>query len=247
MSAATVKARKSTMASFNTFLEEQHQVDETWPSTMESLTEEQANDRTLYERFAFWLTYTSESARGDAYALGTIKSYVRSAAQIMWQKFKTPGSNLSMLEGPSNWMTKIVTNMERLVMQREFEAGNELSNEAPALHLRHIEAIGAALSGAGTQEAAFRKLVIMLSFLACGRCGEVASLAWPLVKWDHALGAPILMWRDYKNSKDKPVVLLCNNSNSDGDIFLAFADAAAQGQFNLGGPVSEGENKFLFF
>jgi hypothetical protein len=44
MSAATVKARKSTMASFNTFLEEQHQVDETWPSTMESLTEEQAND-----------------------------------------------------------------------------------------------------------------------------------------------------------------------------------------------------------
>jgi hypothetical protein len=102
MAAATVKARNSTTASFNSFLQDQHQVDETWPVTMESLTEEQANDRTLYERYAFWLTYTSESSRGVSYSLGTIKSYARSAAQIMFQRFKTPGSNLSMLEAPGN-------------------------------------------------------------------------------------------------------------------------------------------------
>ena len=83
MSASTVKARKACAASFNTFLAEQHQRDETWPEVMDALTEVHANDRTLYERFAFWLTYNTESASGDAYKLGTLKSYVRSAAQIM--------------------------------------------------------------------------------------------------------------------------------------------------------------------
>jgi hypothetical protein len=49
-----------------------------------------------------------------------------------------------------------------------------------------------------------------------------------------------------KNSKDKPVVLVCNKNNSDGDIFVAYADAAVHGQFNLGGPAEEGAGKALF-
>jgi hypothetical protein len=109
-----VKARTAATARFNSFLAEQHQLDETWPSTMESLTEAQANDRTLFERFAFWLTYTTESTSGEAFKLGTIKSYVRSAAQMMMHKYNVRGSNLSMLEVPNNWLSKIVTNMERL-------------------------------------------------------------------------------------------------------------------------------------
>jgi hypothetical protein len=178
---ATVKARRAATARFNSFLADQHQLDDTWPSTMDDLTEAQANDRTLYERFAFWLTFTTESAGGEAFKLGTIKAYVRSAAQIMMQKYNVPGSNLSMLETSNNWMTKIVANMERVVMQRAFEDGTDMSSEAPALHLFHIEAIGAALSAVGTQDAAFRKLVILQCFMACGRCGEVSCLAWELI------------------------------------------------------------------
>jgi hypothetical protein len=38
----------------------------------------------------------------------------------------------------------------------------------------------------------------------------------------------------------------CNREKSEGDIFLAYGDAAIHGQFNIGGPAEAGKVKFLF-
>jgi hypothetical protein len=164
--------------------------------------------------------------------LGTIKAYVRTAAQLMAKKFEKLGSNLAKLEIANNWMSKIMGNVDRLVMQRAFKDGTEITGESSPLHLHHVKAIAAKLTKANSKDGAFRKLVIMLSFMACGRCGEVVSVAWYLLKWNYALGVPVITWRDFKNSKDKPVVLLCSLESSDGDILIAFGDAAAHNQFN---------------
>jgi hypothetical protein len=243
ISQSTIQGRASSRVSFEKFLEEQHNVDESWPKTMEELTEDQANDKALYERYAYWLTYESESSRGGALSLDTITSYVRAAAQIMKQRFGKTGSNLDKLEstGSANWMSMIVRNIARLVVQQAFDEGVDLYSEPSPLHLHHVKAITVKLAEAGTQDAAFRRLVVLMSFIAAGRCGEVASVAWPLIRWDYALGIPIVKWRDIKNNKDKPVVLLPSRLSSDGDIFIGLGDCAVLGQFCLGGP-----SDFLF-
>ena len=88
----------------------------------------------------------------------------------------------------------------------------------------------AALTRANTNDAAFRKLVLLLNFFSAGRSGEVAGVAWPLISMNYALRLPVVNWYDLKNSKTKPVVLVPDKSCPESDIYLAFSDAAAVGQ-----------------
>ena len=82
------------------------------------------------------------------------------------------------------------------------------------------------LTRADTGDASFRQLVLIQAFQACGRCGEVASCAWPLVHWNPALGVAVIKWRDLEKSNEKPVVLVPSCESMDGDAYAAFADAA---------------------
>jgi integrase len=100
-----------------------------------------------------------------------------------------------------------------------------------------------AYTRADNQEGALRALVLLLCFMAAGRCGEVAFIMWSLIEWDSALGIAIATWRDAKTSKDKPVPFIPAADAWASDIYLAFADAAAYGVFNLGGPSTP---KLLF-
>lgn len=96
-----------------------------------------------------------------------------------------------------------------------------------------------------TLDAAFRGLVMLLCFMAAGRCGEVAHVAWNLFEMNHAFGLVFIIWRDMKNSKDKPVPLLPAVDNPNHDICLSLACAASFGLFNItAGPPTE--NKYLF-
>lgn len=82
-------------------------------------------------------------------------------------------------------------------------------------------------------------------FAAAGRGGEVASCAWNLINFDHALGLNYFDWIDYKNSKKKPVPIL-PGLTPDSDVFLAFGDCAINGQFNIGGATIERFGKSVF-
>lgn len=104
----------------------------------------------------------------------------------------------------------------------------------------------AALTRANTNDAAFRKLVLLLNFFSAGRSGEVAGVAWPLISMNYALRLPVVNWYDLKNSKTKPVVLVPDKSCPESDIYLAFSDAAAVGQFNRGAGSAYTDVKFLF-
>ena len=127
MAQSTIEGRDTTRANFSLFLLEQNRVDSSWPINFDELTDEQANDITLYERYAFWLTYTSESSRGAAFALGTRKNYLRGIAQQLLHRFPRAGSNLSKLEkgreSSSSWMSRIVGNLTRLAIQRAANEG----------------------------------------------------------------------------------------------------------------------------
>ncbi len=120
---STLDGREAIKKNFEEFLVDQNIIDQSWPKTVHGLSEGQANDITLYERYAYWITYDKESSRGAAFALGSRKDYVRGAAQLLARRFSTPGSNLSKLEMPNNWMSKIVSNLFRLAIQRAADEG----------------------------------------------------------------------------------------------------------------------------
>ena len=115
--------------------------------------------------------------------------------------------------------------------------------------------MGAVIHGylrVGNIEAAMRALVLVLCFMAVGRCGEVAFLEWSLIDWDLAFGLVILTWRDVKNSKDKPVPLLPDAKTWTLDFYFISGFAAVLGMFNVrassSSSSSEGDEgpRFLF-
>ena len=129
---STELSRITHIKAFNQFLAHQHLRHKDIPTDHASLTEVQANDKTIYERFAHWLVYHFNSKRKKPAELGTIKNYVWGITQILAQNFPSPSTrtNLSVLlnlpAGTNTWMTKLVSNMERIVVHKAFDEGREV-------------------------------------------------------------------------------------------------------------------------
>ena len=77
--ASTIAGRNAAVISFNDFLALQNAADSSWASTYDGLTSEQANDVSLYERYARHMTFSAQNSSGSAYEAGTIKNYLRGA------------------------------------------------------------------------------------------------------------------------------------------------------------------------
>ena len=130
MATATVKGRSAVVANVNLFLVHHRTFYPDWPNKIGGLSEPQANEQLLYQRYSHWIAYTHETIRGgQPLMLGTIKQYIRSFAQIMFNTFHTIGNInlLSQLQQTPNWMTKIIANVKRLVNQLAFETGADVS------------------------------------------------------------------------------------------------------------------------
>ena len=139
---ATDVGRRSAKAAFDNFLAYQrsHAEYAQWPGKMDDLTEEQANDKSLFERFAHWLVYHSKG-RGLDTSLkpGTIRDYIRGVGQqLMDVHGKTPGSSLSFLGGPNNWLSGIVNAVEVLFVQKAMAEGGNVSRRT---HEEHRSAV----------------------------------------------------------------------------------------------------------
>jgi hypothetical protein len=130
MASATIKGRSAVVTNVNRFLGYHRTFFPDWPAKVDELSEPQANEQLLYQRYSHWIVYTFETARGgQPLMLGTIKQYIRTFAQIMFYKFFKHGNVdlLSQLQQAPNWVTKIVANVKRLVTQLAFEIGTEVS------------------------------------------------------------------------------------------------------------------------
>ena len=247
MAPSTVSGRSSAAKMFASFLVAQHENDSSWPTTADELTEEQANSPALYERYAFYLANVVESGRGrGVLALGSAKNYLRAAGQGQANgPHAKPGSKLRELLLPNNWMSKIVDQMVRRFVLRAIAEGTELSSSATPLALIQLRAIIESLARANSPEAAFRAIVQLETYMACGRGGEVATVSWPLVNWSHTINNRVFTWSEVKTHKQYPVPTFSDRSHPDSDVYEVEGNAAIHGQFNRGGPPEEGEAKLL--
>lgn len=134
-SKSTNNGRESFKNAFGGFLQYQNQCDPSWPDAIEALTERQANDQGLYERYAFYLINDCVSSHGKPYALGTVKDYVRGAAQLMASDYghSKLGNSLSKLEIQPSWMTRLVDNIVRVMSQKAYDNGENVSPHSTLL------------------------------------------------------------------------------------------------------------------
>jgi len=85
MATATVKGRSAVVTNVNHFLAHHHTFYPDWPDNIDDLSERQANEQLVYQRYSHWVVYTHETARGgQPLMLGTIKQFIRSFAQIIF-------------------------------------------------------------------------------------------------------------------------------------------------------------------
>ena len=129
-SISSTNSRKAATAQVNLFLKEQQRNSEfeDWPTDMEHLTYEEANDIGLYERFAYFMAHDSVSKKGSKFKVDAMINYVREFGQLMYTKHHDGArpSNLSSV-GPGqgrSFISRITDNMDRLVCELAFETGD---------------------------------------------------------------------------------------------------------------------------
>lgn len=61
---------------------------------------------------------------------------------------------------------------------------------------------------ANTDQSLFRRFVILLIYLACGRAGEVALTFWSLISWNYTIKNVYFNWSQSKTSKQKGIAVL---------------------------------------
>lgn len=120
---STQSSNSSAEKNFEIFLAYQNGHDSSWPVLIRDISEAQANDVKLYERYSSWLTFNFESNRGGSPALGTIRDYVRHIGHFFSLRFTTLGTKLRHLDGNNSWMTILLDNVQRLLAQEAFDKG----------------------------------------------------------------------------------------------------------------------------
>ena len=235
-SASTINGTVSASKALSAFLHEQNLQDNRWPKNAKELTLEQRQSSAMYERIAHFYANSVELGRkkDSTLELGSAKNYLRDNA-------RTLGA------GEDVQISKIVDKLVNYFVLRAIDEGVDcLSSSAPPLYLKQLYKVIEALTRANTSEASFRALVLVLTYDAVGRGGEVGALCWPLVRWAYDIDNGLFTWCKRKTGKQYPVPLLPHRDNPDGDAYYQMSNAAAHGQFNRVGPARNGEALPLF-
>jgi hypothetical protein len=66
------------------------------------------------------------------------------------------------------------------------------------------------------------------------------SLTLKLIKWGRSIGLPTLTWRDQKNGRDKPGVIIPAKDNEDfsRDAMFLYANSGLMNLYNDKGPAA---------
>ena len=100
---------------------------------------------------------------------------------------------------------------------------------------------------ANSEQSLFRRFVILLIFLACGRAGEVALTFWSLITWNYITKNIFFNWSQTKTSKQKGVNILPDKDCFFMDFYHALGCLFMTKYFmkNRWDPENSEENVFL--
>ncbi len=199
-------------------------------------------EQQIYLEFASYMmeeyTYTLGKDEELELALSTQSKYLRYLLHHAQRKFGHIDAHkpffVCLTAGVQSWLTSAEARIEREITTKCQLAGVPVFTSATAVHREHVVRIARAylqhhnLMRGGTS--LLKRLVVVLTWSAAGRPGEVATLCFDLCEWDDHYNCLGIWWHQPKVSKVKKVMLLaCRDPIM--CPFNAFADYFASGAY----------------
>jgi hypothetical protein len=186
-----------------------------------------------------------------------VLSQVMAVGKEKFNTFEASGNFFSVLgtnqNAPTNWYRESRQGCERLIRRRAIVKGDPIKEQATPIPRIAVQDMGFQLFRIGTADAALRRAIIVITYLAAGRGGEAATTTWDLVRWDYDYGVAEFTWSQEKTGKQKPIIFL-NSVGGKGwwnmDFYhsLGFLLMAGKGQDKVqrGADDSNTQNSWIF-
>ena len=232
-------ARENAIRIFNEFASERGSPD------FDQITAEQFCCQPLIQAVAHYLVYdykTGEKNGKKPLKLGGVLGVLSQVMTVGKEKFSTSeatGIFFNVLgtnhNSPTNWYREIRQGCERIIRQRFIAQGDPIKDQATPIPRIAVQDMGYQLFRTGTADAALRRAIIVITYLAAGRGGEASTVTWDLVRWDYDYQVVVFTWSQQKTGKQKPMIFL-NNVGGPGwwhmDFYhvLGFLLMAGKGQ-----------------
>lgn len=248
-SASLLAAHKSTIALFFKFRSSSGLLQAHYPfSTWEGALEHLVCTTFTVESFAYYLTHEHKKAGAEFLSAGTLTQYLSNFMNAAKRRFPTNPFFACMDPADSNnWYKQLLKSVTRTVAKRALKAGLDLSFQAPPLYRADMILVSKALARHANapnfaKQDMLRRLMLNMTFQACGRAGEIMTLSWDLIEWDKRFRVPVAKWMQLKVSKQKPVIFMVGRERHSclwkgfGDAFIAQVFRPDNGQASSSKP-----------
>ena len=145
-----------------------------------------------------------------------------------------------------NWYTKMRSGMERRIVKRCIDEGEQITTKAPAVGRSVVNAIATSLISHNTEDAMYRRFLICLTFLVSGRSGESGTATWNLTTWDHILSNVSFEWSQSKTGKQKGVTMVSDFRSYEMDFYHCLGSFLISNYGQRSHLLDEDENHWIF-
>lgn len=226
---STENGRKNAVQNFNTYLVL------VGKPILANMQRDDLNQQLMFD-WATWMVNDFEYRPGQKLMMRTCSQYIGRVMAVAKAQFKGKSddeffSGLEENAPATHWYKKYLKNVERHAARRCIDEGEKITESPPPIGRAVVSAVALAYFLEGGQEALLRRLVIVLLFLVCGRCGEAATASWALCHWCPIYGNLYFDWSQSKTGKQKGLGLFGDFDRNEMDIYKAFGDLFITGYF----------------
>lgn len=175
--------------------------------TFKDLTEDDVATQAFFRKLGFALVHKSKKKDGKGRSWLVVRNILRHSLALAREKFTSAAAKAFfatavMQDGKrATWFHTILWEMRDLLAVRAIDENTHLITSAVPLGFSNIEQMGQAMLRIGTSGAALHLVMHVLTWVMCGRAGEVALLKMQRISINYALtysGTPMIrLWYVY--------------------------------------------------
>ena len=198
-SAATAAALKQALNKFEAFRKSTPELGAAYPVPFVDLGDTIMCDRTVWKRFAQYITYDYVIAEGNQNSgkhlsldvlVSTLRKLIHKAKaqhetkSVANRQFFTCVDQYSSSDD-AKWLSGLVHNMRRKSWERSLANGDPIDQSVTPLDEQVFVEVCAALLEEGSPESMHRRLALVAAWMNAGRASETSWLALESLEWDN--------------------------------------------------------------
>ena len=184
----TVKEKSAAMKHLDAFyLTKSLALNSSGSASSERLTQRELCSEMLFRELATYLTKFAVKLNGELYISGTATQYLSAAKEMAMKKF--PRNAIWEERLLEKWYLSLRVSVEKKGNKRQIQNGQPIAEASLPIgrKLLHFICKGLLKDEKGSVESMKRRLVMIITFHAVGRSGEVICSTWTSAFWDHDL------------------------------------------------------------